>query len=155
MCKGLCSLMRSCVGLSFSIRPVQPVLVGKPSGPGAPAVVVSLPGHYTQQVWLISVPNADREDTLHMANTLICCLMLQMSAPQGSMVMHMRPPTSGPFPNPIQRPVMQVNKTVIIRSPPYHSPGAICPTAHPPPTPSQLWRVLRMVWRWATHCEHR
>ncbi len=35
------------------------------------------------------------------------------------------------------------------------APGAICPTAHPPPTPSQLWRVLRMVWRWATHCEHR
>lgn len=135
MCKGLCSLMRSCVGLSFSIRPGSASPSGKPSGPGAPAVVVSLPGHYTQQVWLISVPNADREDTLHMANTLICCLMLQMSAPQGSMVMHMRPPTSGPFPNPIQRPVMQVNKTVIIRSPPYHSPGRDLPHSTPSSNP--------------------
>ncbi|MEQ2175209.1 hypothetical protein GOODEAATRI_015764 [Goodea atripinnis] len=39
------------------------------------------------------------------------------------MVMHMRPPTTGPFPSPIQRPVMQVNKPVIIRSPPYPNPG--------------------------------
>ncbi|KAL4593148.1 protein PRRC2B-like isoform X1 [Arapaima gigas] len=47
------------------------------------------------------------------------------------MVMHMRPPATGPFPNPIQRPVMQVNKTVIIRSPPYPSPGH-----EPPPSTS-------------------
>ncbi|KAI7812552.1 putative protein PRRC2B [Triplophysa rosa] len=56
---------------------------------------------------------------------------------QGSMVMHMRPPTSGPFPNPIQRPIMQVNKTVIIRSPPYPSPGRelsrSTPTSNPEP----------------------
>lgn len=67
-----------------------------PSGKasGAPAVA-SLAGHYTQQV----------------------------SGPQGSMVMHMRPPSSGPFPSPIQRPIMQVNKPVIIRSPPYPGPN--------------------------------
>ncbi|XP_073807803.1 protein PRRC2B isoform X5 [Danio rerio] len=67
-----------------------------PSGKasGAPAVA-SLAGHYTQQV----------------------------SGPQGSMVMHMRPPSSGPFPTPIQRPIMQVNKPVIIRSPPYPGPN--------------------------------
>ncbi|XP_019937541.2 protein PRRC2B isoform X7 [Paralichthys olivaceus] len=47
----------------------------------------------------------------------------QVPPTQGSMVMHMRPPTTGPFPNPIQRPVMQVNKPVIIRSPPYPNPG--------------------------------
>ncbi|XP_067293629.1 protein PRRC2B isoform X2 [Pseudorasbora parva] len=76
---------------SGSYRPGSASPSGKPSGPGAPATVVSLPGHYAPQV----------------------------SGPQGSMVMHMRPPSSGPFPNPIQRPVMQVSKTVIIRSPPY------------------------------------
>ncbi|XP_034997242.2 protein PRRC2B isoform X4 [Hippoglossus stenolepis] len=47
----------------------------------------------------------------------------QVPPTQGSMVMHMRPPTTGPFPNPIQRPIMQVNKPVIIRSPPYPNPG--------------------------------
>ncbi|KTF77709.1 hypothetical protein cypCar_00043643 [Cyprinus carpio] len=99
--------MRSCVGL-FHLRPGSASPSGKPSGPGAPAVVVSLPGHYTQQ---------------------------QVSAPQGSMVMHMRPPTSGPFPNPIQRPVMQVNKTVIIRSPPYPSPGREPHHSTPPSNP--------------------
>lgn len=51
------------------------------------------------------------------------------------MVMHMRPPTSGPFPTPIQRPVMQVNKTVIIRSPPYPSPGREASHATPPSAP--------------------
>uniref|UniRef100_A0A3Q3C8U2 Proline rich coiled-coil 2B n=1 Tax=Haplochromis burtoni TaxID=8153 RepID=A0A3Q3C8U2_HAPBU len=51
---------------------------------------------------------------------------------QGSMVMHMRPPTTGPFPNPIQRPVMQVNKPVIIRSPPYPNPGRDPPHSTPP-----------------------
>ncbi|KAK7165532.1 hypothetical protein R3I94_003787 [Phoxinus phoxinus] len=74
---------------SGSYRPGSASPSGKGSGPGAP--VVSLPGHYTHQV----------------------------SGPQGNMVMHMRPPSSGPFPTPIQRPVMQINKTVIIRSPPY------------------------------------
>lgn len=49
--------MRSCVGL-FLLRPGSASPSGKPSGPGAPAAVVSLPGHYTQQqVWLASVPN--------------------------------------------------------------------------------------------------
>uniref|UniRef100_A0A673WLU9 Proline rich coiled-coil 2B n=1 Tax=Salmo trutta TaxID=8032 RepID=A0A673WLU9_SALTR len=66
-----------------------------------------LPGHYTQQV----------------------------PPPQGSMVMHMRPPTTGPFPTPIQRPVMQVNKTVIIRSPPYPNPGREPPHSTPPSAP--------------------
>ncbi|KAG9353882.1 hypothetical protein JZ751_012006 [Albula glossodonta] len=81
---------------------------GKPSGPGGPASVAPLPGHYAQQV----------------------------PPPQGgSMVMHMRPPTTGPFPNPIQRPVMQVNKTVIIRSPPYPSPGREPPPSTSPATP--------------------
>uniref|UniRef100_A0A3P8P6A2 BAT2 N-terminal domain-containing protein n=1 Tax=Astatotilapia calliptera TaxID=8154 RepID=A0A3P8P6A2_ASTCA len=61
---------------------------------------------------------------------------------QGSMVMHMRPPTTGPFPNPIQRPVMQVNKPVIIRSPPYPNPGrdpphSIPPSASEPPVKGQ------------------
>ncbi|KAM9841363.1 protein PRRC2B isoform 2-T2 [Aulostomus maculatus] len=54
---------------------------------------------------------------------------------QGSMVMHMRPPTTGPFPNPIQRPVMQVNKPVIIRSPPYSNPGRDLPHSTPPSAP--------------------
>ncbi|XP_019216575.1 protein PRRC2B isoform X2 [Oreochromis niloticus] len=70
-----------------SYRPGSASPSGKPSGPGGP--VGPLPTHFAQQV-----PTA-----------------------QGSMVMHMRPPTTGPFPNPIQRPVMQVNKPVIIRSP--------------------------------------
>lgn len=56
-----------------------------------------------------------------------------MPPPQGNMVMHMRTPTSGPFPNPIQRPVMQVNKAVIMRSTPYTSPGRD-PTHSTPPT---------------------
>ncbi|XP_060768832.1 protein PRRC2B isoform X2 [Neoarius graeffei] len=64
-----------------SYRPGSASPSGKPSGPGAPPTVGPLPGHYTQQV----------------------------PPPQGNMVMHMRPtPTSGTFPNPIQRPVMQV-----------------------------------------------
>ncbi|XP_051522324.1 protein PRRC2B-like isoform X2 [Myxocyprinus asiaticus] len=90
---------------SGSYRPSSASPSGKSSGPGAPPAVASLPGHYTQQV----------------------------SGPQGSMVMHMRHPTSGPFPNPIQRPVMQVNKTVIIRSPPYPSPGRELPPSNPEP----------------------
>ncbi|KTG32718.1 hypothetical protein cypCar_00037251 [Cyprinus carpio] len=90
---------------SGSYRPGSASPSGKPSG--APTAVASLPGHYTQQV----------------------------SAPQGSLVMHMRPPTSGPFPNPIQRPVMQVNKTVIIRSPPYPNPGRDLPHSTPPSNP--------------------
>lgn len=60
---------------------------------------------------------------------------LPVSTPQGSMVMHMRPPNSGPFPNPIQRPIMQVNKTVIIRSPPYPSPGRELSRSTPPSNP--------------------
>ncbi|XP_030640280.1 protein PRRC2B [Chanos chanos] len=79
-----------------------------PSGkPSGPQAVGPLPGHYTQQV----------------------------PTPQGSMVMHMRPPTTGPFPNPIQRPVMPVSKTVIIRSPPYPSPGREPPHSTPPSNP--------------------
>ncbi|KAM6902843.1 protein PRRC2B [Xenentodon cancila] len=88
-----------------SYRPGSASPSGKPSGPGGP--VGPLPTHFTQQV-----PPA-----------------------QGSMVMHMRPPTTGPFPNPIQRPVMQVNKTVIIRSPPYPNPGRDPPHSTPPSVP--------------------
>lgn len=51
------------------------------------------------------------------------------------MVMHMRTPPSGPFPNPIQRPVMQVNKAVIMRSTPYTSPGRDPPHTTPPTNP--------------------
>ncbi|XP_061589639.1 protein PRRC2B [Cololabis saira] len=81
-------------GLSgSSYRPGSASPSGKSSGPGGP--VGPLTAHFTQQV-----PQA-----------------------QGSMVMHMRPPTTGPFPNPIQRPV-------IIRPPPYN-PGREPP--HPPP----------------------
>uniref|UniRef100_A0AAV2IRB5 BAT2 N-terminal domain-containing protein n=1 Tax=Knipowitschia caucasica TaxID=637954 RepID=A0AAV2IRB5_KNICA len=58
----------------------------------------------------------------------------QIPTAQGSMMMHMRPPTSGPFPNPIQRPVMQVNKSVIIRSP-YSNPGRDPPHPAPPSAP--------------------
>ncbi|XP_051981709.1 protein PRRC2B-like isoform X2 [Xyrauchen texanus] len=89
---------------SFRSGSVSPS--GKPSGPGALPAIASLSGHYTQQV----------------------------SGPQGSMVMHMRPPTSSPFPNPIQRPIMQVNKAVIIRSTPYTSPGCERPPSKPEPT---------------------
>ncbi|CAI5667071.1 unnamed protein product [Oreochromis niloticus] len=85
-----------------SYRPGSASPSGKPSGPGGP--VGPLPTHFAQQV-----PTA-----------------------QGSMVMHMRPPTTGPFPNPIQRPVMQVNKPVIIRSPPYPNPGRDPPHSTPP-----------------------
>ncbi|KAM9306687.1 protein PRRC2B isoform 2-T2 [Pholidichthys leucotaenia] len=88
-----------------SYRPGSASPSGKPSGPGGP--VGPLPTHFTQQV-----PPA-----------------------QGSMVMHMRPPTTGPFPNPIQRPVMQVNKPVIIRSPPYPNPGRDPPHSTPPSAP--------------------
>lgn len=60
----------------------------------------------------------------------------QVSPGQGSMVMHMRPHTTGPFPSPIQRPVMQVNKPVIIRSPPYpnRDPSHSTPPSVPEPT---------------------
>ncbi|XP_039909222.1 protein PRRC2B isoform X3 [Simochromis diagramma] len=85
-----------------SYRPGSASPGGKPSGPGGP--VGPLPTHFAQQV-----PPA-----------------------QGSMVMHMRPPTTGPFPNPIQRPVMQVNKPVIIRSPPYPNPARDPPHSTPP-----------------------
>lgn len=60
---------------------------------------------------------------------------LQVPPPQGSMMMHMRPPTTGPFPTPIQRPVMQVNKPVIIRSPPYQNPGREPSRSTPPSAP--------------------
>lgn len=60
----------------------------------------------------------------------------QVPPTQGSMMMHMRPPTTGPFPNPIQRPVMQVNKPVIIRSPPYPNPGRD-PSHSTPPSVSE------------------
>lgn len=59
----------------------------------------------------------------------------QVPPGQGSMVMHMRPPTTGPFPNPIQRPVMQLNKPVIIRSPPYPNPGRDPSHPNPPSAP--------------------
>ncbi|XP_029108520.1 protein PRRC2B isoform X2 [Scleropages formosus] len=87
-----------------SYRPGSASPSGKPSGPAGPSAVAPLPAHYTQQV----------------------------PPPQGSMVMHMRPQAAGPFPNPIQRPVMQVNKTVIIRSPVYPSPGHEPPPATSP-----------------------
>ncbi|KAL6096806.1 prrc2b [Pungitius sinensis] len=63
------------------------------------------------------------------------------SGPGGQMthfaqqVMHMRPPPNGPFPNPIQRPVMQVNKPVIIRPPPYPNPGRDLSHSTPPSVP--------------------
>ncbi|XP_029024602.1 protein PRRC2B isoform X3 [Betta splendens] len=88
-----------------SYRPGSASPSGKPSGPGGP--VGPLPTHFTQQV----------------------------PPTQGSMVMHMRPPTTGPYPNPIQRPVMQVNKPVIIRSPPYPNPGRDPPHSTPPSAP--------------------
>ncbi|XP_028829649.1 protein PRRC2B isoform X2 [Denticeps clupeoides] len=90
-----------------SYRPGSASPSGKPSGPGAPPAVVPLPGHYTTQV----------------------------PTPQGGMVMHMRPPTNGPFPNPIQRPVMQVNKPVVIRSPPYPTHGREPTHSTPPSAP--------------------
>lgn len=90
-----------------SYRPGSASPSGKPSGPGAPPTVGPLPGHYAQQV----------------------------PPPQGNMVMHMRTSTSGPFPNPIQRPVMQVNKAVIMRSTPYSSPGRDPPHSTPPTNP--------------------
>uniref|UniRef100_A0A3Q0SSR0 Proline rich coiled-coil 2B n=1 Tax=Amphilophus citrinellus TaxID=61819 RepID=A0A3Q0SSR0_AMPCI len=88
-----------------SYRPGSASPSGKPSGPGGP--VGPLPTHFAQQV----------------------------TPAQGSMVMHMRPPTTGPFPNPIQRPVMQVNKSVIIRSPPYPNPGRDPSHSTPPSAP--------------------
>ncbi|XP_060917840.1 protein PRRC2B isoform X4 [Labrus mixtus] len=88
-----------------SYRPGSASPSGKPSGPGGP--VGPLPTHFAQQV----------------------------PPSQGSMVMHMRPPTTGPFPNPIQRPVMQVNKPVIIRSPPYPNPGRDPSHSTPPSAP--------------------
>ncbi|XP_059213696.1 LOW QUALITY PROTEIN: protein PRRC2B [Centropristis striata] len=88
-----------------SYRPGSASPSGKPSGPGGP--VGPLPTHFAQQV----------------------------QPAQGSMVMHMRPPTSGPFPNPIQRPVMQVNKPVIIRPPPYPNPGRDLSHSAPPSAP--------------------
>ncbi|XP_056873914.1 protein PRRC2B isoform X3 [Takifugu flavidus] len=91
-----------------SYRPGSASPSGKPSGPGGQ--VGPLPTHFPQQV-----PPA-----------------------QGSMVMHMRPPTTGPFPNPIQRPVMQVNKPIIIRSPPYPNPGRDPPHSTPPSAPEPL-----------------
>ncbi|XP_072227936.1 protein PRRC2B isoform X2 [Leuresthes tenuis] len=58
----------------------------------------------------------------------------QVPTAQGNMVMHMRPPTTT-FPNPIQRPIMQVNKPVIIRSPPYPNPGRDPSHSTPPSVP--------------------
>ncbi|KAK0137332.1 Protein PRRC2B [Merluccius polli] len=86
-------------GFQFADKPSHsPGLSGGSYRPGSasPSGKPSLPPHYTQQV---------------------------APAPCPSMVMHMRPPTTGPFPTPIQRPVMQVNKTVMVRSPPYPNPG--------------------------------
>ncbi|KAK6480992.1 protein PRRC2B-like isoform X1 [Huso huso] len=94
----------------FLSRPGSVSPSGKPSGPAGAANVGPLPGHYTQQI----------------------------PPPQGSMMMHMRPPSNGPFPNPIQRPVMQMNKgphapAVLIRSPQYHSnPGREPPASVSP-----------------------
>lgn len=121
----LCSLMSSLL----PFRPGSASPSGKPSGPGAPTAVVSLPGHYTQQVFSAASRCFSKP---HGTCGRPVCALLQVSAPQGSMVMHMRPPTSGPFPNPIQRPVMQVNK-VIIRSPPYPGPGREPPPSNPEP----------------------
>ncbi|KAK7896566.1 hypothetical protein WMY93_021891 [Mugilogobius chulae] len=69
----------------------------------------------------------------------------QVPTAQGSMMMHMRPPTTGPFPNPIQRPVMQVNKSVIIRSPPYSNPGREPPHSTPPRPQSPPSKGPRMT----------
>lgn len=74
----------------------------------------------------------------HHPHHLISPTLQQVPPAQGSMVMHMRPPTTGPFPNPIQRPVMQVNKPIIIRSPPYPNPGRDPPHCTPPSAPEPL-----------------
>ncbi|XP_029565192.1 protein PRRC2B isoform X2 [Salmo trutta] len=119
---------------------------GKQSGPVGP-----LPGHYTQQKtssmqavqqrgWACSGPGLTcsccyRDPATGWYEALLCPLHGKVPPPQGSMVMHMRPPTTGPFPTPIQRPVMQVNKTVIIRSPPYPNPGREPPHSTPPSAP--------------------
>ncbi|XP_069774569.1 protein PRRC2B isoform X2 [Narcine bancroftii] len=77
---------------------------GKTSGPGPAANTMGLnipgaiQGHYAQQ----------------------------MPPPQGNMIMHMRPPSVGTYPTPIQRPVMQMNKgpiapPVTVRPPRMHS----------------------------------
>uniref|UniRef100_A0A8C9W5U0 Proline rich coiled-coil 2B n=1 Tax=Scleropages formosus TaxID=113540 RepID=A0A8C9W5U0_SCLFO len=58
----------------------------------------------------------------------------QMPPPHGSIVMHMRPPTTCPFPNPIQRPGVQASKPVMMRPPPYpgrEPPPSASPTANP------------------------
>lgn len=128
---------------SFSIsrfRPGSASPSGKPSGPGAPPTVGPLPGHYAQQVCL----RLQKFPSTHfrrficsfcLPSIIFCCT--QVPPPQGSMVMHMRTPPNGPFPNPIQRPVMQVNKAVIMRSTPYTSPGRD-PSHSTPPTNLEL-----------------
>ncbi|XP_031665480.1 protein PRRC2B isoform X5 [Oncorhynchus kisutch] len=124
-------------------RPGSASPSGKPSGP--------VPGHYTQQKttsmqavqqrgWACSGPGLTcsccyRDPATGWFEAPLCPLHGKVPPPQGSMVMHMRPPTTGPFPTPIQRPVMQVNKTVIIRSPPYPNPGREPPHSTPPLAP--------------------
>ncbi|XP_077478571.1 protein PRRC2B [Stigmatopora argus] len=92
--------------LGASYRPGSASPSGKPSGPGGPVGPLPTHHHFTQQV-----------------------------SPAQGLVMHMRPPTSGPYPSPIQRPVMQVNKPVIIRSPLFPNPGRDISHAGPPLAP--------------------
>eukprot|EP00062_Callorhinchus_milii_P014894 gi/632964541/ref/XP_007898447.1/ PREDICTED: protein PRRC2B isoform X1 [Callorhinchus milii] len=73
-------------------RPSSTSPSGKPSGLGPVTNTMGLnvagpiQGHYTQQSIQMPPP------------------------PQGSMIMHMRPPGAGAYPTPIQRPMMQMNK---------------------------------------------
>ncbi len=62
----------------FLLRPGSASPSGKPSGPGAPAAIVSLPGHYTQQVRLNSVPNADPRE--HVTHVTLHTLLLSDAA---------------------------------------------------------------------------
>lgn len=122
------------------IRPGSASPSGKASGPGGP--VGPLPTHFPQQVFTFKYVNTTHWKS-HPGMLFLCvsAYLLIISSPQqvppaqGSMVMHRCPPTTGPFPSPIQRPVMQVNKPIIIRSPPYPNPGREPPHATPPSAP--------------------
>ncbi|XP_019908892.2 protein PRRC2B isoform X2 [Esox lucius] len=127
-------------------RPGSASPSGKQSGPVGP-----LSGHYTQQKtssmqavqqrgWACRGPGLTcsccyRDPATGWFEPLLCPIHGKVPPPQGSMVMHLRPSTTGPFPTPIQRPLMQVKKTVIIRSPSYPNPGREPSHSTPPSAP--------------------
>ncbi|TRZ03996.1 hypothetical protein DNTS_001735, partial [Danionella cerebrum] len=84
----------------FSEKPSSASPSGKASGAGA-AAMASLPGHYTQQV----------------------------SAPQTGLLMHIRASSSGPFPSPIQRPLLQLIRPPSFAPPPSHPDSVPMPAA--------------------------